>query len=257
MAFDPESIARAMEKELRRVATKERAVQEKKYLKSEIEHLGANVGQTRGLVKRFKRENRQLDRASLLALAATLWAEPIFERRAVAGFLLEAYAGLLTPDDLPFIEQLLRESKTWALVDLLAPSVAGEIIEAHPKAGRILDRWSKDADFWIRRSSMLALQNRLRRGEAFDQFARYADAMLEEKEFFIRKVIGWMLRETSKKRPDLVHAFMKPRAARASGVTWREAVKYLSPSQRREIEGLAKAVTKKPAKKKPAAKRQK
>jgi 3-methyladenine DNA glycosylase AlkD len=59
--------------------------------------------------------------------------------------------------------------------------------------------------------------------------------MLEEKEFFIRKAIGWVLRETSKRRPDEVYAWLLPRGARASGVTLREAVKYLSSAQRSAI----------------------
>jgi 3-methyladenine DNA glycosylase AlkD len=51
--------------------------------------------------------------------------------------------------------------------------------------------------------------------------------MLDEREFFIRKAIGWVLRETSKRRPDEVTAWLAPRTHRASGVTMREAVKYL------------------------------
>ena len=62
--------------------------------------------------------------------------------------------------------------------------------------------------------------------------ARYADAMLDEREFFIRKAIGWVLRETSKRRPREVYDWLLPRARRASGVTMREATKYLSPEQR-------------------------
>jgi 3-methyladenine DNA glycosylase AlkD len=99
-----------------------------------------------------------------------------------------------------------------------------------------LDRWASDDDFWIRRSSILALLRPLRRGEGdFGRFARYADGMLEETEFFIRKAIGWVLRETSKKRPELVSAWLRPRAARASGVTVREAVKYLPAPDRDAI----------------------
>src|SRR5207253_1598897 len=66
----------------------------------------------------------------------------------------------------------------------------------------------------------------------FRRFARYAERMLEEREFFIRKSIGWVLRETGKPQPDTVFAWLLPRAARASGVTVREAVKYLSSAQR-------------------------
>jgi len=100
----------------------------------------------------------------------------------------------------------------------------------------VLDRWATDADFWIRRSALLALLGGLRRGEGdFDRFSRYADAMLEEKEFFVRKAIGWILRETAKKRPELVYEWVLPRASRASGVTLREAVKPLSEAQRKAV----------------------
>jgi 3-methyladenine DNA glycosylase AlkD len=75
---------------------------------------------------------------------------------------------------------------------------------------------------------MLALLVPLRRGGGdFERFARYADAMLEDREFFIRKAIGWVAREVSKKRPALVAEWLAPRMHRASGVTLREARKYL------------------------------
>ena len=102
--------------------------------------------------------------------------------------------------------------------------------------GAVLDRWASDDDFWIRRSALLALLIPLRTGGGdFDRFGRYADAMLDETEFFIRKAIGWVLRDTSRKRPDMVYEWLLPRAARCSGVTIREAVKYLPPDQRAAI----------------------
>ncbi|SMX80003.1 DNA alkylation repair enzyme [Brevibacterium linens ATCC 9172] len=97
----------------------------------------------------------------------------------------------------------------------------------------ILERWASEEDFWIRRSALLAHLVPLRQGRGdFDRFSRFAEAMLEEKEFFIRKAIGWILRDTARTRPDLVFDWILPRAHRASGVTVREAVKRLSPEQR-------------------------
>jgi 3-methyladenine DNA glycosylase AlkD len=76
----------------------------------------------------------------------------------------------------------------------------------------------------------------LRKGKGdFERFSRYADAMLDEKEFFIRKAIGWVLRDTARKRPDMVYEWLLPRAARASGVTLREAIKPLSDEQRATV----------------------
>ena len=79
-----------------------------------------------------------------------------------------------------------------------------------------------------------------RGGGDFERFSRYADAMLDEKEFFIRKAIGWVLRDTGKKRPDLVYDWILPRAHRASGVTLREALKPLSDEQRDAVRAAAK-----------------
>ena len=108
------------------------------------------------------------------------------------------------PGDIELVERLIRQSKAWALVDGLAASVAGSLIVRYPELGRTLDRWASDEDFWVRRSALLALLLPLRRGQGdFDRFSRYADAMLDGREFFIRKAIGWVLRETGRKQPDL------------------------------------------------------
>jgi 3-methyladenine DNA glycosylase AlkD len=114
--------------------------------------------------------------------------------------------------------------------------VAGPLVVRFPGLGTTLDRWAEDADFWVRRAAMLALLLPLRRGEGdFERFSRHADRMLEEKEFFIRKAIGWVLRETAKKRPALVEAWLAPRTHRASGVTVREAVRYIRKARREEL----------------------
>lgn len=139
-----------------------------------------------------------------------------------------AAVGLLGPADLPLVERLLRESRTWALVDGLAADVVGGILAAAPvKVTLVLDRWATDPDFWVRRSSLLAELRPLRAGADLAPFLRRADGMLDEREFFIRKAIGWVLREVGKRRPAEVVAWIAPRTHRASGVTMREVVRRL------------------------------
>jgi 3-methyladenine DNA glycosylase AlkD len=105
----------------------------------------------------------------------------------------------------------------------------------HPDAAPRLDRWAESDDFWVRRAALLSQIRPLRVGAGFERFAGYAEAILGEREFFIRKAIGWVLREVSKTRPDEVYRWLLPRASRASGVTMREAVKYLAPEQREAL----------------------
>jgi 3-methyladenine DNA glycosylase AlkD len=227
MALAARAVADDLERDLRALGTLERAEGEKRYLKSDLDFLGVSVWGIRKVMKAFAELHRDLPRDDVVALIVALWAKPVFERRMIAAMLLEEHVAILRPSDLELIERLIRESKTWALVDVLSGDVVGEIILRNPKAATRLDAWAKDDDFWVRRSALLAQLLPLKHGASFRRFASHADAMLDEKEFFIRKAIGWVLRETAKRRPDEVYEWLAPRAHRASGVTMREAVKYL------------------------------
>jgi 3-methyladenine DNA glycosylase AlkD len=231
--------AAGWEAELRRLGSVERAVQEKAYLKSNAEFAGVPVPVMRSLVRSWRAARIAgggPGHAEVTGLARALWASPLYECRQCVVILLERMAPLLTPGDIDLVEEFLRTSGTWALVDGLAANVAGDLVERYPQLTARLDQWAADADFWVRRSALLALLPPLRRGGGdFGRFAGYADAMLGEREFFIRKAIGWVLRETAKRRPDLVASWLGPRVHRASGVTVREAVKPMPSALRDEL----------------------
>ncbi len=230
------ALAVEIERELRAAGTPERAAQGKRYLRSTLEHVGASMPSIRRVIVGVRRANPDLDRAALRALVEALWARGIHECRMAAVDLLDLYAERLTAADLALIERLLREARTWAIVDGLAASVAGPLVERFPRLGATLDRWAVDPDFWIRRSALLSELVPLREGRGdFDRFARHADAMLDEEEFFVRKAIGWVLRDSSRRDPERVARWLLPRACRASVVTLREAVKHLPPGRRAEI----------------------
>jgi 3-methyladenine DNA glycosylase AlkD len=224
---EPRAAADALEKELRAQGSADRAVQEKRYLKSSLAFHGTTLPQIERTVRSWTVSEPITTHEDLVALADALWSEPVHERRMATVVLLERHRQLLSAEDLPFLERLIRESKTWAYVDALAANIVGPICAGAAGSSETLDRWSRDDDFWIRRSALLSQLRPLRDGAPLDRFAAYADGMLDEKEFFIRKAIGWVLREAGKQRPDDVVEWLTPRAKRASGVTMREAVKYL------------------------------
>ncbi|MFI5168326.1 MAG: DNA alkylation repair protein [Thermoanaerobaculales bacterium] len=227
-------LAGRIEAALRSQADPARAVGAKVYLKSDLEFIGVATPEFRRAIKGELAASPPLDRPTLLGVVEALWALPVFELKAAAVELLDMKGRLLEAADLALVERLLRGSRTWALVDNLAAHVAGSLVERFPELGAALDRWAGDADFWVRRAAMLSLLLPLRRGGGdFARFVRYADATLDEKEFFIRKAIGWVLREVAKKRPALVTDWLAPRMRRASGVTVREALRYL-PERDRE-----------------------
>jgi 3-methyladenine DNA glycosylase AlkD len=228
--ISPERIVRRIKRELKRAGTRERAEGEKRYLKiDDLDFLGATLPDIRRVVGSIAK-NQPLEHHDLAALVEDLWGTRVFDLRMAAAILLEMRSVQLDARDVEMIERFIRDSRTWALVDVLAGDVVGAVALRH-RFRRTLDRWAKDDDVWIRRSSLLAELRPLKSGHAFEPFARRADAMLGEREFFIRKAIGWVLRDMSKERPDEVYEWIAPCTDRASGVTMREVVKYLNPDR--------------------------
>lgn len=217
--------------ELKLLGTAERAVAERAYLKSDLEFYGTSVPNMRTVVKRFLRVHRDLSHDQLIETCLALWVADgevaIHEHRAAAVLLLDERPALLSIDDLPTLEHFIRESKTWAYVDTLAGHVVARLASADPDVLDVLDRWVADDDFWIRRSAVLALSDLLRGGRELPRLFAYADTLLPEKEFFIRKVLGWVARDTGRRYPDDVSAWLRRNQAGMNGVTIREAVKYL------------------------------
>jgi len=222
---------------LRAVGNEERAVGAKAYLKSDLDFLGVAAKPLRAVARTFLADHSEIDRDALLRLVQALWQRPVFDLKAVAVALLERRSNDLGSSDLELVEYLLRRSHTWALVDWLCTKVAAPVVEREREmTAAVLKRWSRDEDFWIRRASMLAQLPALRAGAGdFELFASFASGMVGEKEFFIRKAIGWVLRDLSKKRPNLAFDFLLDHVNEVSGLTLREGSKYLSEEQRETL----------------------
>jgi 3-methyladenine DNA glycosylase AlkD len=248
-AFEPSTAAAALAGELRAIGNPERAAAEKRYLKSDLEFYGVTVPELRRVVTAAAREHAaaghgaRLSREAAVGWAVELWREPVHERRMAAVEVLQLALGQLRADDLTTVEALIRESRTWALVDSLAGDIAGPIALREPgEAWPRIDGWAGDADFWVRRSAILALLPGIRSGRPdLARFERYAIPMLAEKEFFIRKAIGWVLRETAKRDPSWVAAWTADHASAMSGVTFREAVRRLPPETADQLRAAREA----------------
>ena len=226
----PVEAAAELEAELRAGATPDRAVSEKAYLKSDLDFIGATQPVIRQAAKGFKRAHPKATRDEVVAVCDVLWARPVHELKSVAIALLELDVKRLGPDDLPRLEAMMAACNTWAHLDWLAVKVAGPLTASRPD---VLERWAVHPNFWVRRASLLAQLDALKVGRGdFALFSRLAGGMVHEKEFFIRKAIGWVLREVSKKHPAQTTAFLKAHARAVSGLTLREGARYLPEADR-------------------------
>lgn len=226
-------------------------------MKSELRFHGVPVPQLRAECAAFLKAT-SLDARSLHAAVDALFATEWFDLRTLAIALLEKHPALLTAKDAPWLIDLVRAGACWAHVDYLATNVIDPLVAANPALLPRTRAWAKDEDFWVRRTALLSQLRALRRGGGdFVLFGNLAAPMLEEKEFFIRKAIGWVLREVSKKRPELVRDFLLAHGARTSGLTRREATKYLPKEMLAALDAGAKPKAKAPADAKRAVSRAK
>jgi 3-methyladenine DNA glycosylase AlkD len=235
---DAEAEAASIHRQLAAQADPARAEGERAYLKDTHEHLGVAMAPGRKVALGWLRETGP-DLDAVLAVAEVLWRSEIYEDRRAAVELLVARADLLGPEHLDRLEAMVRGGRTWALVDPLAHTAAGTVLTNHPEVAEArVSAWSCDeGSFWVRRLGVLSLSRPVRAGVVpFSTFVTVADRLLEEKEFFIRKAIGWVLREIGRDDPASVERFCRRRMSRLSGVTWREARKPLPPAVVAELE---------------------
>jgi 3-methyladenine DNA glycosylase AlkD len=238
----PEEETAQVVEELRGLGGADRAEYEKRYLKSDFVHFGVPVPAIRKAAVAAVR--RRPGRDEVLALAASLWAvtengRPVHEARVAAiEVLVRAAGSVLEPEDVAVAEGMIRDSVSWVYVDVLADKVVGRLITRFPGTERALDRWVADPCLWIRRTALLALLPGIRAGAPdLDRLSRYGDALIGETDFFIRKALGWVLRELSKKDPVWVTGWVEARMAAISGVTLREAVRHLPAKDAERLKG--------------------
>jgi len=230
--LDATAAAKLLQRQLAAAGTAERAEGERAYLKSDLHHLGVTVPTMRSIVKRWLRTleatHGKLTHDELFALVDALWARPVHENRMAAVELLVAKPSLIFLDDMPWLYNTLRDCRTWALLDPIAGAVVADLAARETDDVLMhLDRWVHDDDFWIRRSAVLALRTLLRRDQELDRFFAYATHLLPEKEFFIRKVIGWVAREVAARHPARVSQWLRDNMAAMNLVTLREPLRRL------------------------------
>jgi 3-methyladenine DNA glycosylase AlkD len=212
------------------------AAAQKAYMKSALRFHGVDSKQIRVACADFVKAT-PLDHDALVAAVVALYATDWFDLHSAGIGLLERKRKLVGADDAAWLIDLVRQSHCWAHVDWVSTKILPHALPANQtKLAKLLTTWANDDDFWVRRASLLAQLDVLRAGGGdFALFARLATPMLGEKEFFIRKAVGWILRDISRKRPELTFGYVQEHGAKMSGLTYREATRNLPDALKKEL----------------------
>ena len=201
------------------------------YMLNQFEFLGIRAPARRDALKALLKQPFTQD--ELLALAEALWALPQREFHYTAVDLLAKQHAHLGTQALPRLLRLVQRHSWWDTVDGLAGVVGDILLAARSQDADIqrhADAWLLHKNLWVRRIALLHQLGWRAQTDA-ERLFRYALALGGEKEFFIRKAIGWALRDYARTAPAAVSAFLDQHAQQLSGLTVREAGKHLQRGQ--------------------------
>ncbi|MBM3325620.1 MAG: DNA alkylation repair protein [Calditrichaeota bacterium] len=142
---------------------------------------------------------------------------------AVAGY----FKKFCTMEALPLYRMMIETGAWWDFVDGISIDLLGGLLLSYPAEMKPeLYRWIEDDHLWIRRAAIIA-QEKFKSATDEKMLFDFCECCLDEKEFWIRKAIGWALRSYSKHKPKAVRYFVEQYRQRMSGVTLKEAMKYI------------------------------
>jgi 3-methyladenine DNA glycosylase AlkD len=156
-------------------------------------------------------------------LVRSLWALPEREYQYTALEYLHLCQKQLGERHLALLEWLIGSKSWWDTVDSLAPLV-GIVVQRHPHLLEVMDAWAVHPNFWLRRVAII-YQLRFKRQTDCERLFGYCKQNILDKEFFIRKAIGWALREYAKTNKEAVLEFVELHPE-LSGLSKREAMKH-------------------------------
>jgi 3-methyladenine DNA glycosylase AlkD len=160
----------------------------------------------------------------LRVVALACWERPEREFQYFACDYLRAHVAVPGPDFLAVTRTLIVTKPWWDTVDALATRFVGDLVRRYPALVTAMDAWSADENMWLVRTAIL---HQLHYGAATDttRLFGYCTAQAGHHDFFVRKAIGWALRQYARTDPEAVRGYLS--GHRLSPLSVREASKHL------------------------------
>ncbi|HZC71388.1 MAG TPA: DNA alkylation repair protein [Jatrophihabitans sp.] len=226
MPADAELIA-AVRAGLHELADPARAPGMAAYMKSTMPCLGVRLPQVRGIVRAAARERPPRTTAELRDTVLKLWREAAYrEERYAATALLNApgVRRLREPDLITLYQELIVTGAWWDHVDEVSGRVGELLLEFPAQIRPVVAGWQRSTDRWLRRTSIIC-QRSARDRTDLALLTGAIEANADDRDFFLRKAIGWALRSYAYTDPEWVRAFVS--GHKLSPLSVREATKHL------------------------------
>jgi 3-methyladenine DNA glycosylase AlkD len=208
-------------------ADPERAGPMAAYMKTAMPFYGVTKPDRVPVYREMKKRFAPASRREYEAGVRALWRLGRREERYAAIEYARQGDDFVTVESLPLYERLVREGAWWDLVDDIAIRLAGRaLLKQRAKVRPVMRRWIDHEHLWVRRAALLC---QIGHKQHTDQRQLFGHCLRRaaESEFFIRKAIGWALRDYSYTAPEAVRDFLAAHREQLSGLSLREGAKQL------------------------------
>ena len=221
-----------MRDRLRAAGDPVKAPQMQAYLKSALACYGVSAPVARVAFRAALAAHPLPDRESWFAAVHALWDGVTHREEWYAALAVardRRYAAYRDAHALPLYRHLVVSGAWWDVVDDAAIHLVGPLLLRDPKAVRpVVHSWATDPDRWLRRTAVICQVGAKERTD-LDLLSVAIEANLDDRDFLLRKAIGWALRQQARLDPDWVRTFVALHDDRISGLSRREALKHVQP----------------------------
>ena len=212
---------------LKEAANPEKAVGMQAYMKTDMPFYGVQKPGRTPILRRVLTDFAPSTHSDYEELVLALWGLPHREEKYLALGVAVKAKTFLVPKSLPLYRRLITEGAWWDFVDEVATHLVRQLVIGYPdETWPLVDSWIEDDDMWLRRVAIICQVGAKEATDA-DRLFLFCERRAFEEEFFIRKAIGWALREFAKIDPESVARFAMDHREELSGLSYREATKHI------------------------------
>ena len=204
-----------------------RAPAARAYMRDQFPFLGVSSPRVQAAVREALVGLAPPSEADLVTVGRGGWRRAEREYQYAACAYLRRFVRRASPGLLPVVGELIVSRSWWDTVDTLAAHTVGGLVADHPALVSTMDTWSVDGNLWLVRTALLH-QLRYKDRTDVDRLFGYCLTQPGHRDFFIRKAIGWALREYAKTDPAAVRSFVDAHRTRLAPLSVREALKNVT-----------------------------
>lgn len=224
---DIESAVAAASASLGELADPEKASAMQAYMKTDMPFYGVQRKGRDSVLRSLAASHQPANGDEYRTLVLALWGLPHREEKYLAIAAAIRFRRWITPDQIDLFRRLIIEGAWWDLVDDVAIRLVGRLVVGYPdQTWAAVDDWVDDDDQWLRRAAIIC-QVGAKDATDVERLFDFCGRRSAETDFFIRKAIGWALRDYARTDPVAVAGFLRANRQCLSTLSFREAAKHI------------------------------